>query len=337
MRSLAKMFLAILVGVTLIGPAAASEAIKTRTIKWGHLLSPDHPQSKAVELFARLVSERSGGKLSVQHFPSSQLGNEIQQQSALQSGVQEMMSGATTTLVGMIPEFGVLDFPFLVSTYEEADTVLDGPIGQKLLDRLPKHGFVGLAYFENGFRNITNNRRPIRGPDDIAGLKIRVMQNPIYIDTFKRFGANPVPMAFGELFTAMETGTIDAQENPLGIIWANKFYEVQKYLTITNHSYNTNIVLVSKKFWDDLSSTEQQIIQESAVEAAKHLRQLNRSQIDQFRSNLENTGMVIEELSPQALNSMRAATASIVEEYLAKYDSELAVLVRSELNRIRGN
>jgi len=231
----------------------AADDIKERTIRWGHLQNKDHPVSFGVNKFAELVAQKSGGKLKVREFGNSSLGSEIQEQAALQGGTQEMMSASTTTLAGIVKEMGVFDFPFLFANEAEADAMLDGPIGKRLADMLPAHGLVSPAYWENGFRYVTNSKRPINRPEDLDGLKIRVMPNPVYIETFKTMKANPVPLPFGELFTAMETRTVDAQENPYPIIAANKFNEVQKYLSNTRHSYNAFIVLISKKFWDSLS------------------------------------------------------------------------------------
>ena len=232
--------------------AVAADDIKERTIRWGHLQNKEHPVSMGVNKFAEIVAQKSGGKLKVREFPNSSLGSEIQEQSALQGGTQEMMSASTTTLAGIVKEMGVFDFPFLFANEAEADAMLDGPIGTRLRERLPEHGLLALAYWENGFRYVTNSKRPINRPEDLDGLKIRVMPNPVYIETFKTMHANPVPLPFGELFTAMETKTVDAQENPYPIIAANKFNEVQKYLSNTRHSYNSFIVLMSKKFWDQL-------------------------------------------------------------------------------------
>lgn len=334
MKTAAKAIM-LAVAVSMSWQVSADEQISSRTIKWGHLLAETHIQSDAIKRFGEIVKEKTDAKIAVREFPSSQLGSEGQQQSALQANIQEMMSGATTTLVGMIPEFGVLDFPFLVTNYDEVDALLGGPVGDALLQRLPDHGFVGLAFFENGFRNITNNRGPVQAPEDISGLKIRVMENPIYLDTFSRLGANPVPLAFGELFTALETGTIDAQENPLGIILSNRFFEVQKFMTMSAHSYNTNIVLVSKKFWDQLSYKEQEILKGAALEAAEYLKTRNRAEADAFRAELEAAGMKVNDLSGEALDEMREITAPVIERYLSSYDPEFVTLVNAELGRIR--
>jgi TRAP-type transport system periplasmic protein len=315
--------------------AWAQDAIQERTIRWGHLQNKDHPVSAGTNKFAQVVERKSGGKIKVREFPSSSLGSESQQQSALQGGTQEMMSASTTTLVGIVKEFGVLDFPFLFANEREADAFLDGPIGKRLLDRLPEHGLVGLAYWENGFRNVTNSKRPITRPEDLAGLKIRVMQNPVYMETFKTMDANPVPMAFGELFTALETKTVDAQENPYSIILGNKFNEVQKYLSITRHSYNAFIVLMSKQFWDKLSPAERQIMQEAAVEARAYERQVARAAASRDLEALKAKGMQVNELSPVELDRMRTLLKPVSDKFAASYDPGFVRDFNAEMDRIR--
>lgn len=314
---------------------SAADDIQERTIRWGHLQGKDHPLSAGVNKFAQIVEQKSGGKIKVREFPSSALGSETQQQSALQGGTQEMMSASTTTLAGIVKEFGVLDFSFLFANEKEADALLDGPIGKRLRDRLPEHGLVGLAYWENGFRNVTNSKRPITRPEDLDGLKIRVMQNPVYLDTFKAVHANPVPMAFGELFTALETKTVDAQENPFSIILANKFNEVQKYLSVTRHSYNTFIVLISKKFWDKLSPKEKQILQDAAYEARTYERQVSRADSSKSLAELKAKGMQVNELSPAELTRMRDQLKPVSDKYAASYDPGFMRDFYAEMDRIR--
>ena len=197
--------------------------------------------------------------MKVQEYPASQLGNELQQQSALQGGVQQMSAPATTSLAGIVKEFGLVDFPFAVGNFAQADALLDGPLGQALIARLPEKGLVALGYWDLGFRNVTNSKRPIAKAEDLDGLKIRVIPNPVFLETFKAFKANPVPMPFAELYGALESKAVDGQENPFAVILSNKFFEVQKYLSATNHVYAANIVLVSKKFWDQLTPAEQKM------------------------------------------------------------------------------
>lgn len=313
----------------------AADDIKERTIRWGHLQNKDHPVSFGVNKFAELVAQKSGGKLKVREFGNSSLGSEIQEQSALQGGTQEMMSASTTTLAGIVKEMGVLDFPFLFANEAEADALLDGPIGKRLADMLPAHGLVSPAYWENGFRYVTNSKRPINRPEDLDGLKIRVMPNPVYIETFKTMKANPVPLPFGELFTAMETKTVDAQENPYPIIAANKFNEVQKYLSNTRHSYNAFIVLISKKFWDSLSPTEQKILQDSAVEARTYERQVSRAAAIRSLAELKAKGMAVNDLAPAELARMREQLKPVADRFAASYDPAFMRDFNAEMVRIR--
>ena len=314
---------------------ASAQDIQDRTLRWGHLQPKDHPVSAGANKFAQVVEQKSGGKIKVKEFPNSSLGSELQQQAALQGGTQEMMSASTTTLVGIVKEFGVLDFPFLFADEKQADAMLDGPIGKRLLDRLPEHGLVGLAYWENGFRNVTNSKRPITRAEDLEGLKIRVMQNPVYLETFRTVHANPVPMAFGELFTALESRTVDAQENPYSIILGNKFNEVQKYLSITRHSYNAFIVLVSKKTWDTMSPAERRIMQEAAVEARAYERQVARAAADRDLAELKAKGMQVNELAPAELARMREILKPVSDKFAATYDPAFMRDFNTEMERIR--
>ncbi|HTN66546.1 MAG TPA: TRAP transporter substrate-binding protein [Burkholderiaceae bacterium] len=318
-------------------PAASAADIKERTIRWGHLLNKDHPLSSGVQKFAELATAKSGGKIKVREFPSSQLGSELQQQSALQGGTQEMMSAATSTLAGIVKEFGILDFPYMIANEKEADQLLDGPFGKKLQERLNAHGLVGLGFWENGFRNVTNSKRAIMRPEDMDGLKIRVMPNPVFVESFKALNANPVPLAFGELFTALETRAVDAQENPYAIIVSNKFDEVQKYLSNTRHAYNAFAVIVSKRFWDKLSADEKRILQESAVEARTYQRQVSRAASDKALITLKAQGMAINDVSPAEIQRMREVTKPVVDKFAASYDQGLVNDFHAELEKIRKN
>jgi len=326
---------AVFAAVLFAAQAAWAQDIQERTIRWGHLQPKDHPVSAGTNKFAQLVEQKSGGKIKVREFPNSSLGSELQQQAALQGGTQEMMSASTTTLVGIVKEFGVLDFPFLFSNEREADALLDGPIGQRLLDRLPEHGLVGLSYWENGFRNVTNSKRPITRAEDLEGLKIRVMQNPVYLETFKTVHANPVPMAFGELFTALESKTVDAQENPYSIILGNKFNEVQKYLSITRHSYNAFIVLLSKKTWDSMSQAEKRIMQDAAIAARTYERQVARAAAGKDLETLKARGMQVNELAPGEIARMRDILKPVSEKFASSYDPAFVRDFNAEMERIR--
>jgi len=314
---------------------AGAQDIQERTIRFGHLNNPDHPVSFGVKKFAELVAQKSAGKLKVQEFPASQLGNEMQQQSALQGGVQEMSAPATTSLAGIVKEFGMFDFPFIVGTPAQADALVDGPLGKALLAKLPEKGLVGLGYWDLGFRNVTNSKRPIHRVEDMEGLKIRVIPNPVFLETFKAFKANPAPLPFSELYSALEQRAVDAQENPYSVILSNKFYEVQKYLTSTNHVYAANIMLVSKKFWDKLSPTEQKILQESALQARDYQRSISRGVAQKAVGELKAKGMQVNEPSAAEHARMVALVKPIIERFSASYDPAMVRLFNEELARVR--
>lgn len=315
--------------------ALPAVAQKDRTIRFGHLNNTDHPVSFGVKRFAELLAAKSGGRMKVQEFPANQLGTEQQQQSALQGGVQQMYSPATTSLAGIVKEFGLLDFPFAVSNFEQADALLDGPLGKALVDQLPKRGLVALGYWDLGFRNVTNSRLPIQRPEDLHGLKIRVIPNPVFLDTFKAFGANPVPMPFAELYGALESKAVDGQENPFAVILSNKFYEVQKYVSATNHVYAANIVLVSKKFWDQLTPDEQRWMHEAADESRAYQRQTSRAAARKAVEELQARGAQFNEVSPQEQARMREVARPVVEKFSAQYDPVLVKLYTDEIARIR--
>jgi len=316
-------------------PIAFAQEIQERVIRFGHLNNTDHPVSMGVKKFAEIVAAKSGGKLQVKEFPSNQLGTEQQQTSALQGGVQEMQSPATTSLVGIVKDYGVIDFPFTVGNQAQAFALLDGPLGTALLEKLPDKGLIGLAYWDLGFRNVTNSKRPINKPEDLEGLKLRVIPNPVFLDTFKAFKANPVPMSFSELYTALETKTVDGQENPYAVILSNKFYEVQKFVSGTNHVYGTNIILVGKKFWDKLSPTEQRILREAAIEARDYQRQVSRAAAEKAVGALQAQGMQFNEVSVAEQQRMRQIAQPVVEKALATYDPAIQKLYASEVARVQ--
>jgi tripartite ATP-independent transporter DctP family solute receptor len=317
------------------GAVAHAQDIQERVIKFGHLNNPDHPVSFGVKRFAELVAAKSGGKLKVQEFPSSTLGNELQQQSALQGGVQEMSAPATTSLAGIVKEFGLVDFPFAVVSFAQADALLDGPFGQTLLARLPDKGLVSLGYWDLGFRNVTNSKRAITKPEDLAGLKLRVIPNPVFLDTFKAFHANPVPMPFAELYGALESKAVDGQENPFAVILSNKFFEVQKYVSATNHVYAANILLVSKRFWDKLSPAEQKILRDAADESRAYQRQVSRAAAQRAVGDLQAKGMAFNEVAAAEQKRMADVARPVTDKLAANYDPALVKLYRDELARIR--
>jgi tripartite ATP-independent transporter DctP family solute receptor len=321
--------------LALAASAAAAQDIQDRVIKFGHLNNADHPVSFGVKRFGELVAAKSGGKLKVQEFPSSQLGNELQQQAALQGGTQEMSAPATTSLAGIVKEFGLVDFPFSVANHAQADALLDGPFGQALIAKLPEKGLIALGYWDLGFRNVTNSKRPITRGEDLDGLKLRVIPNPVFLDTFKAFKANPVPMPFAELYPALESKAVDGQENPYAVILSNKFYEVQKFVSATNHVYAANILLVSKRFWDKLTPAEQKMMNEAANEARAYQRQASRAAAQKAVAELQAKGMQYNEIAPAEHKRMVDVAKSVTDRLAAGYDAATVKLYNDELARIR--
>lgn len=314
----------------------ADAQLQERTIRWGHLNNTDHPVSFGVQKFAEILAAKSGGKLKVREFPASQLGNEMQMQSALRGGTQEMLSASTTSLASVVKEFGLLDFPFAVSTTAQAEALVGaGPFGQAMIDVLPEKDLIGLGYWGLGFRNATNSSRSIAKVEDFAGLKLRVIPNPVFLETFKALKANPVPMNFGELYTALENKTVDGQENPYTVILSNKFYEVQKYVSATNHAFTQNILLVSKKFWDKLSPEEQKMMREAVAETRDYQRQQTRIQAEKALTELKAKGMTFNEIAPAEHARMQQATKPVAERFSADFDQGKVKLFNAELERVR--
>ena len=315
-------------------PAAAQ--VQERTIRWGHLNNTDHPISLGVQKFAAVLAAKSGGKLRVREFPASQLGNELQQQSAVRGGTQEVFSASTTSLAGVVKDLGLFDFPFIVSTFDQATALAEGGFGKAMMDALPEKDLIALGYWGLGFRNATNSSRPIAKLEDFAGLKLRVIPNPVYLETFRAFKANPVPMAFGELYTALENKTVDGQENPYSVILSNKFYEVQKYVSATNHTFTQNIIIVSKKFWDRLSPEEQKMFRDTYAETIQYQREQTQLAANNALGDLKAKGMQFNEIAPTEHARMRAATKGVIEKFSADYDPEKVKLFNAELARVQG-
>lgn len=296
------ILIVVLVLITAVGcgndASSNSSASKTKedetiTIRVGHVLAPTHPYTLGLDKFAEIVDEKTEGKVNVEVFHSSQLGNERDMIEGLQLGTLEMTLVSTAPLSSFTKDFLVFDLPFIFKDTENARKVVDSEIGQNLLDTLQSQGIIGLCYLENGFRNVTNSKRPINTPEDLKGLKIRTMENPVHMESFNAMGASATPMAFGELFTALQQGTIDGQENPLPIIETSKFYEVQKYLSITEHFYAPSPLLISQEFYNGLDSEIQNAIMEAAKEARSYERQLIDDMNAELMVELKNKGMEI--------------------------------------------
>ncbi len=314
---------------------ALSQDIKPRLIRFGYGLNEQSNQGRAAKVFADAVEKASGGKMKVRAIGAAALGPDVQMQQALIGGAQEMMVGSTATLVGITKEMALWDTPFLFSNAKEADQLLDGPVGDKIRDKLQEKGLVGLVYWENGFRNLTNSKRPVNRVEDLEGIKLRVMQNNVFLTSFNTLGANAVPMAFSELFGALETKTVDGQENPYNTILSSKFYEVQKYMTVTNHVYSPWIVLVSKKWWDQLSKDEQKILSDAARLSRDFERKDTREEASKAVADLKAKGMQVNELPASEADRMRNKLTRVYASIGASVGMDLWIETQNQLMKIR--
>jgi len=297
---------------------------------------PDsHPMTIGARHFASLVSEKSQGRITITVYPGGQLGSDLQQQNALRGGTQEFSVPSTATLANLESAFGILGMPFAFQTEAHADAVLDGDFGQMLMTRLPRVDLVGLSFFENGFRHITNSRRAINTVDDIRGLKIRTIQSSLYIDLFNALGANAVPMSVTELFSALESRAVDAQENPFTIIAARKFYDVQKYLSVTGHTYDVQALVASKKFWDRLAPADQQLLREAALETSVYQRAVSRELNGKLRAELVALGMQVNDVPTAELQKMRSLLQGVIDKHSAASGADVASAFNKALQEAR--
>lgn len=299
--------------------------------KLGYVPTEDHPVGQGVNKFAELVAEKSGGRINISKFGNGTLGNEPQLQSSLQGGIVELMVGPTSNLVGNIPEYLIFDLPFFYPNFEAVDKVMDGRVGDALFERLDELNMVGLAYWDNGFRHMTNAIRPINTLEDVSGLSIRVIPNPLFIATFEALGTNPVPLPYTELFSALETRTVDAQETPVGLIYASRFYEVQDHLALTGHVYTPYLLLASKTWFDSLSDEDKAIVREAAQEAAIYQRDLSRTDAERLVGLLEEEGMEVTRLSDDEMARLREAVGPVVDQFTDTIGAELIQQAREDM------
>jgi TRAP-type transport system periplasmic protein len=327
-----KSLVAAVFAAAMLAPVAMAE---TRTIKFVFQNQKEHPQAMGAQKFAELVAAKSSGNMKVKLFPGGTLGGDLQTVSALQGGTLEMTVLNAGLLAGQVKDFEVLDFPFLLNNAKEADAVVDGAFGRKLLAKLGDKGLIGLSYWDLGFRNITNSKRPIAKLQDLAGLKLRVVQTPIYIDLFNALGANAVPMPFPELYTALEQKAVDGQENPVTVIVTSKFYEVQQHITLTRHIYNPQALLISKKFWGKLSEAEKKILREATVVATAYQRELSRARESDAIETLKKNGMQVTILSPVELQRFRDKAKAVIDKHTQSVGSALMDELNAEIAKAR--
>ncbi|MCG8566040.1 MAG: DctP family TRAP transporter solute-binding subunit [Desulfobacterales bacterium] len=283
-----------------------------RTVNFGHVAPPFHGNAKGVDAFAAYVKEKTNGKINIATFPSGQLGGERSMAEQVQAGTLPIASITTAVLQNFVKETAILDMPFLFPNRATAYAVLDDPEVQKrIFSYLPKKGFIGIGWTENEIRDFSNTKRPIHTPDDIKGLKVRVMNSPAYLDAFKQLGASPVAIPFPETYNALQTGVIDAQENPVLTSVLMKFTEVTKYVTKTQHAITECIIIVGVDYWESLSKDEQQIFRE----AAKVCIDVNRSVNAELHTKLPKLGISIDEYAKQKNIEIKELTAEEREAF----------------------
>jgi tripartite ATP-independent transporter DctP family solute receptor len=332
-----RRIMAMFVAAAALVTATSSFAQYTeRTIKWTNGVNEDHSVAIGVRKMQEVLNARTGGKLKINAFWGGSAGGDLVAAQATRAGTQEIVCTSGSALAGFVKELGAFDLPFLFANEQEAYAVLDGPAGQYFNKKLEAAGLVNLAYWENGFRNLTNSRRPIGKIEDFDGVKVRVMQNTIFLDTFKTLGANPTPMAFGEVFVSLETKTIDGQENPFSTIETAKFYEVQKYLSVTRHAYSPFFVLYSKKLWDQLSPQEQAALREAALAGQAVQRDASRAQDEKSLAQLKSRGMVVSEFSAAEKARLVAKLKPVYDKHVPVIGAEAVNVMLDALKKARG-
>ena len=315
----------LVVGLSLALGFVATAAAQT-TMRISISTAQNSHQGIAIDTFAKEVEKRTAGRYKVQTFYNGALGGERESIEAVQLGTQELAFSSTGPVPNFVPEARIFDVPFLFRDKAHARAVLDGPIGQEMLTKFDSKGFKALAWAENGFRHMTNSKRDVKEPGDLKGLKMRTMENPVHVAAYKGFGIITTPMAFPEVFTALQQGTVDGQENPLSVIMAAKFDQVQKHLSLTGHVYSPAIFLMNKGSFDKLSAADKQIFLDAAKEAVK----ANRARVDKDDANgvaeLRKKGMTIIE------NVDKSKFVATMGPAMAEFEKQFG---KANLDRIR--
>jgi tripartite ATP-independent transporter DctP family solute receptor len=336
MQSLAKRlgYVAAIAAVTMLGAGAALAEIRAKV---GHAMPDTHPQAAAMNKFVELASTYTNGNVKIQAFHSAVLGSDEKMLQAVQAGTQEFYIGTLAPLSTRVKEVQIWDLPFMFQNVKEVYAVLDGPSNKKIFDKIEPTGLHGLMWTGMGFRNLSNSKRAVTKAEDVPGLKIRVMANPVALDTWKSVGANAVPMAFAEVFTALEVKALDGQENPLLHMYANKMQEVQKFISLTNHVYTPVALVASKKFWDSLSPADKAGIQKAADEARLLQRQLldagDKDVIEKFRQ----AGMTVSEVPPAELAKIQEKVKPVVTKFAPQIGEEFVKEFYAEIEKVRKN
>ncbi len=320
-----------LAAVATMGMASAQE----RTLKMGLNGPEGHPAVAGMKKFAETVAAKSGGKIKVNLFLNGSLGSDQAVVSALKGGTIELAVMNSGILASEAKELAIFDFPFLFANEKESDAIVDGPVGKKMHALLEPKGLIGLSYWELGYRQITNSKRAVNKVEDLEGLKLRVIPNPINVEWVKALNANPTPMPFPEVYGGLEQKAIDGQENPISVIAANKFWEVQKHIVLSNHQYNPQSVIMSKKVWDSLTPAERKLIDDAADEAAKTQRTESRAAVAANLELLKKNGMTVTQLPPAEVAKLREKMKPVIAKYSANVGDATVNEMMAELAKLR--
>jgi tripartite ATP-independent transporter DctP family solute receptor len=320
-----RSFAVLVCGLAMVGASAAMVAAEAKyAYKLGHSVSEKHPYHLGAVRFKEIVEKETKGAVSVSIFPNNQLGTgERDLLEGLQLGTVDFYVGSTGPMSGFEKKFMLFDFPFLFKSKQHVYGVLDGKIGTYVMGLLDKQGMKGLAWCENGFRHVTNSKRPIAVPADAKGLKLRTMENKVHMAIWKALGADPTPMAWGEIFTALQQGTVDGQENPIPVIYTSKIYEVQKHLSLTGHVFSPAMIIMSKAKFDALPKEYQDIVLKAAREAAVYQRQQITKMEDEQISKLKELGMTV--TTPDT-TPFREATKAVYEQFRGELGEDAKLL-----------
>lgn len=306
-----------------------------RTLRVSNTVTEIHPVANGLVAMRQCLLDRSGGKLKLQPYWGAALGDDGKAIAALRTGTLEMVTTSTSSFVGIVSQAGLFDLPYLVDSDKEADALLDGPIGDRVNKELEKFDLVNLGYWENGFRHTTNSKRPITKWEDFQGLKIRVLPSNVYVDTFRTLGATAQPMPFSEVIPALETKAIDGQENPIINIETLKIYEVQKYLSLTKHTYTPLPLLYSRKLFLQLSADEQKAVKECAVVGRDEQRKVARATSAKALQSLKTKGMQVNDIAPAEVVRLREKTRPVWDRQAATIGADFIKAAESEIAKIR--
>jgi TRAP-type transport system periplasmic protein len=306
-----------------------------KLMKLAVVTAEERSLTKGLVKFGELVESKTNGSIKVEVFPNGQLGGDREVFESLQFGSIQGTTMSTGPIAQFAPKFNVFDLPFLFPTSEIAYEVLDGPTGAELLKELESQNVVGLNYWENGFRHLTNNAKEVKSPDDVKGLKIRTLENDLHMAIWSELGANPTPMAFTELFAGLQQGVVDGQENPVGNVTGNKFFEVQKYLSKTGHVYNASPFLISKDFWESLTDEEKEALKEAADEARDYQRELNQKEDEDGYKILADNGMVVTDLTSEDKEKFFEKVQPVYEKFSDSIGKEFVEKLLSEIEKLK--